>query len=102
MKKIYILDAFHESGIALAKAHADVVCWPDPAIADWPEHADGVMVRMTPITAAQIARAKHVQVICKQGVAPTPSTSWPPSSMALPSRAHRVSTARPWQSWPLR
>ena len=34
MKKIYILDAFHEAGIALAKAHAEVVCWPDPAIAD--------------------------------------------------------------------
>ena len=68
MKKIYILDAFHEAGVALAKAHAEVVCWPDPAIADWPEHADGVMVRMTPITAAQMERAQHVQVICKQGV----------------------------------
>jgi D-3-phosphoglycerate dehydrogenase len=68
MKKIYILDAFHEAGVALAKAHADVVCWPDPAIADWPEHADGVMVRMRPITAEEIARAQHVQVICKQGV----------------------------------
>ena len=56
MKKIYILDAFHEAGIALAKAHAEVVCWPDPAIADWPEHADGVMVRMRPITAEEIER----------------------------------------------
>lgn len=66
--KIYILDAFHEAGIALARQHADVVCWPDPAIAHWPEDADGVMVRMTPITAEQIQRAQRVQVICKQGV----------------------------------
>ena len=66
--KIYILDAFHEAGIALAQENADVVCWPDPAIQNWPEDADGVMVRMTPITPEQLARAKHVKVICKQGV----------------------------------
>ena len=66
--KIYILDAFHEAGIALARQHADVVCWPDPAIKNWPEDADGVMVRMTPITPEQIARAQHVKIICKQGV----------------------------------
>lgn len=67
-KKIYILDAFYEAGIALAKEHAEVICWPDPEIVNWPEEADGVMVRMTPITAEQIRRAKHVQIICKQGV----------------------------------
>jgi D-3-phosphoglycerate dehydrogenase len=66
--KIYILDAFHEAGIALARKNADVVCWPDPAIRNWPEEADGVMVRMTPITAEELARARHVKVVCKQGV----------------------------------
>lgn len=66
--KIYILDAFHEAGIALARQHADVVCWPDPDIKNWPEDADGVMVRMTPITPEQIERAQHLKVICKQGV----------------------------------
>lgn len=67
-KKIYILDAFYEAGIALAKEHAEVICWPDPEIVNWPEEADGVMVRMTPITTEQIRRTKHVQIICKQGV----------------------------------
>jgi D-3-phosphoglycerate dehydrogenase len=66
--KIYILDAFHEAGVALARQHADVVCWPDPAIKNWPDDADGVMVRMTPITAADLARAQHVKIVCKQGV----------------------------------
>ncbi len=66
--KIYILDAFHEAGIALARQHAEVVCWPDPAVRDWPEQADGVMVRMSPITAFDIGRARQVKVICKQGV----------------------------------
>jgi D-3-phosphoglycerate dehydrogenase / 2-oxoglutarate reductase len=34
----------------------------------WADEADGVMVRMTPIRAADLARAKKVKVICKQGV----------------------------------
>jgi D-3-phosphoglycerate dehydrogenase len=66
--KIFILDAFHQAGIDLARQHADVVCWPDPAIERWPEEADGVMVRMRPISAEQIARSARVKVICKQGV----------------------------------
>lgn len=66
--KIYILDACHPAGIELAKKFCDVVCWPDAEIANWPENADGVMVRMTPITSDELKRADHVKVICKQGV----------------------------------
>jgi D-3-phosphoglycerate dehydrogenase len=66
--KIFILDAFHQAGIDLARQHAEVVCWPDPAVERWPEEADGVMVRMRPITASEIARAVTLKVICKQGV----------------------------------
>jgi D-3-phosphoglycerate dehydrogenase len=66
--KIYILDAFHPAGVELAKQHAEVVCWPDPAIANWPEEADGLMVRMSPISGDEIRRAKKLKVICKQGV----------------------------------
>jgi D-3-phosphoglycerate dehydrogenase len=66
--KIYILDAFHEAGIALARQHAEVVCWPDPRIKNWPEDADGVMVRMTPVTADELGRAQRLKIVCKQGV----------------------------------
>jgi D-3-phosphoglycerate dehydrogenase len=66
--KIYILDAFHPAGVELAKSFAQVVAWPDPRVSDWPEEADAVMVRMTSITREQLARAKHVKIICKQGV----------------------------------
>ena len=66
--KIYILDAFHPAGIELAKQHAEVVSWPDPAISNWPEEADGIMVRMTPVSGDQIRKAKKLKVICKQGV----------------------------------
>jgi D-3-phosphoglycerate dehydrogenase / 2-oxoglutarate reductase len=66
--KIYILDAFHPAGVEYAARHFDIVRWDDERVHDWPEDADGVMVRMTPIRAADIARAKKVKVICKQGV----------------------------------
>jgi D-3-phosphoglycerate dehydrogenase / 2-oxoglutarate reductase len=66
--KIYILDAFHPAGPEYAAQHFDVVRWDDPKVKAWHEEADGVMVRMTPIRAADLARARKVKVICKQGV----------------------------------
>jgi D-3-phosphoglycerate dehydrogenase len=66
--KIYILDAYHPAGVEYAAKHFEVVRWDDPRVKNWHEDADGVMVRMTPIRAADLARAKKVKVICKQGV----------------------------------
>jgi D-3-phosphoglycerate dehydrogenase len=66
--KIYILDAFHPAGPDYAAKHFDVVRWNDSKVREWHEEADGVMVRMTPIRAADLARARKVKVICKQGV----------------------------------
>ena len=66
--KIYILDAFHKAGVDYAAQHAEVVRWDDPRVKNWAEDADGVMVRMTPLRAADIARAKKLKIICKQGV----------------------------------
>lgn len=68
MTKIYILDAFHPAGPEYAAQHFEVVRWDDPKVKGWAEEADGVMVRMTPIRAADLARAKKLKVICKQGV----------------------------------
>jgi D-3-phosphoglycerate dehydrogenase len=44
------------------------VRWDDPRVNNWHEDADAVMVRMTVVTAADIACAKKVRIICKQGV----------------------------------
>lgn len=66
--KIYILDAFHPAGVEYAARHAEVVRWDDPRVKNWAEDADGVMVRMTPIRAADLARARKLRIICKQGV----------------------------------
>jgi D-3-phosphoglycerate dehydrogenase len=45
-----------------------VVRWDDARVKNWAEDADGVMVRMTKIRAEDLARAKKLKIICKQGV----------------------------------
>lgn len=66
--KIYILDPFHRAGVDYAAKHFEVVRWDDPRVKNWHEDADGVMVRMTCVTAADIAKARKVKIIGKQGV----------------------------------
>jgi D-3-phosphoglycerate dehydrogenase len=66
--KIYVLDAFHPAGVEYAEQRAEVIRWGDPRCKNWHEDADGVMARSNKITADDIARAKKLRVISKQGV----------------------------------
>src|SRR3984957_933552 len=66
--KIYVLDAFHLSGVELAEKQAEVIRWDDPRVKNWPEDADGLMVRGKKVAAEDMARAKKLRVISKQGV----------------------------------
>ena len=66
--KIYVLDSFYPTGVEFAAERADLVLWDDLRVKNWHEDADAVMVRMTPIRADDIARAKNLRVIAKQGV----------------------------------
>jgi D-3-phosphoglycerate dehydrogenase / 2-oxoglutarate reductase len=66
--KIYVLDAFHPSGVEYAAQRAEVIRWDDPKAANWHDDADGVMVRVRRIGAEDMARAKKLRVISKQGV----------------------------------
>jgi len=66
--KIYVLDAFHPAGVDYAAQHFEVVRWDDPRVKSWVEDADGVMVRGTKIRAEDLARAKKLKIIGKQGV----------------------------------
>jgi len=66
--KIYILDPFHSAGVEYAAKHFEVVRWDDPRVKNWHEDADGLMVRMTRVTAEDISRAKKLRIIGKQGV----------------------------------
>ena len=66
--KIYVLDSFYPDGIEYAAQRAEVIRWDDPRAANWHEDADGLMVRGKKITAEDMARAKKLRVISKQGV----------------------------------
>jgi D-3-phosphoglycerate dehydrogenase len=66
--KIYILDQFVPAGVEYASQHADVVRWDDPRVKNWHEDADGLMVRVTPLSAEDFATAKKLRVVAKQGV----------------------------------
>ena len=66
--KIFILDPIQPAGVEYAAKHFDTVRWDDPRVSQWPEEADALIVRMTPVRAADIARAKKVRIISKQGV----------------------------------
>ena len=66
--KIYVLDPFHLAGVEYAARYFEVVRWDDPRVKGWREDADGVMVRGTKIRAEDLARAKKLKIIGKQGV----------------------------------
>jgi D-3-phosphoglycerate dehydrogenase len=66
--KVYVLDAFHPAGVEYAAERAEVIRWDDPRAENWHEDADGLMVRVKTITGGDIARARKLRVISKQGV----------------------------------
>ena len=66
--KIYLLDSFHPGGVAYAAQRADIIRCDDPRARNWHEDADGVMVRVTRIGVDDMARARKLRVISKQGV----------------------------------
>jgi D-3-phosphoglycerate dehydrogenase len=66
--KIFLLDSFHPAGVEYAAKHAEIVRWDDPRVKNWPEEADAVMVRGTKIREPELARARRLKIISKQGV----------------------------------
>jgi D-3-phosphoglycerate dehydrogenase / 2-oxoglutarate reductase len=63
---VFVLDPI--SPRALARLGQDVVDWRDPGLAAWPERADAIITRTSPVAAADIARARRLRVIGKHGV----------------------------------
>ena len=66
--KIYVLDQLYPGGVELVARRAEVVRWDDPKVVNWHEDADGLMIRLSRITAADLARAKRLKAVVKQGV----------------------------------
>lgn len=70
MKKLYVLDAFHSAGLQWLSQQPGIELIPfkDPRGQRWQEDADGIMVRMHPLQAADFARARSLKAVVKQGV----------------------------------
>lgn len=67
--KVFVLNYIHDQGVErLKEAGYDLVLWTDETVGNWPEEADGVIVREGKITGAELARAKKVRAIVKHGV----------------------------------
>jgi D-3-phosphoglycerate dehydrogenase len=66
--KVYVLDEIYPGGVELVSKRAEVVRWDNPRKANWHDDADGLMIRLTRITADDLARAKRLKVVVKQGV----------------------------------
>src|SRR3984893_14844506 len=66
--KIYVLYSFYPDGVEYAAQRAEVIRWDDPRARNWHDDADGVMVRVKRIGAEDMARARKLRVISKQGV----------------------------------
>jgi D-3-phosphoglycerate dehydrogenase / 2-oxoglutarate reductase len=67
--KIYVLEECAQAGMDVLKERADeVVLWDHPEVDRWWEDADGVIVRLAPISAEGLAQAKNLRVVAKHGV----------------------------------
>ena len=69
--KLYILDPIAPSGVDYLREkapQAQLVFWDDPELPRWPEDADGLIVRLSPVAAEDISRAQRLRVIAKHGV----------------------------------
>lgn len=65
--QVVVTELIHPAPLARLRQEVDVLAWDDPRSADWSQ-ADGMIVRILPITRAQIAAAPRLRVIGKHGI----------------------------------
>ncbi|HZH28483.1 MAG TPA: hydroxyacid dehydrogenase [Azospirillaceae bacterium] len=65
---VCVLDPIAAEATAWLAGHAEVAGPDDPRTADWPTHADGLIVRTSPVPGAAIRSAARLKVIAKHGV----------------------------------
>lgn len=97
--KIYVLDSFYPDGVEYAAQRAEVIRWDDPRAGNWHEDADGVMVRVKRIGAEDMARARKLRVISKQGVGLDNIDLAAAKGAASRCAGRRASTRKPSPKW---
>ncbi|PPJ54939.1 hypothetical protein CBER1_06073 [Cercospora berteroae] len=66
--KLYMIDKFHPEAVKHAQLLFDVVLSTDPENQNWKSNAQYLLVKGSYITASQVATAKKLRAIGKQGV----------------------------------
>jgi phosphoglycerate dehydrogenase-like enzyme len=65
---VCVIDPIAPEAMDWLAERADVAGPDDPRTRDWPTHADGIIVRTTPMPAGSVAAAARLRVIAKHGV----------------------------------
>lgn len=66
--KVFVPNPIHEAAVAKLKERVCAVLWDDPAVENWREEADGIILRTAQARKADIAAAKRLKVIGKHGI----------------------------------
>ena len=66
--KICVLDSISEKATSLLRRQTEVIDRTHPGFAAWPDLADAVITRTSPLPAETIGRARRLKVIGKHGV----------------------------------
>ncbi len=65
---VFVPNPIHEAAVQLLKNHVNTVLWEDPAIGQWRERADAIIVRTYPVRKEDIDRCTRLKVIGKHGI----------------------------------
>lgn len=65
--QVIVTEMIHSVPLARLRQEVDVVAWDDPRVTDWSQ-ADGLIVRILPVTRQMIEAAPRLKVIGKHGV----------------------------------
>ena len=65
---VFVPNPIHAAAVAKLKEKVKVVLWDDPAIANWHEEADAIILRVNQARKADFPLCKKLKVICKHGI----------------------------------
>ena len=65
--QVVVIEPIHPEPLARLRREVDVVTWDDPRVKDW-SNADGLIVRIAPVTREMILSGPKLRVIGKHGI----------------------------------
>lgn len=66
--KVFVPNPIHQAAVERLKQQCQAVLWDDPAIKNWREDADAIIVRTFEVRKADIDKCKKLKVVGKHGI----------------------------------